>query len=84
MSGDAGPAPDALKRAVAPMVAAHPGVVVGASRTGDGTKECLVLTVESGPGPCRYLRIHSVDEFEYPYAWLFSSYRAEDPAEVLT
>src|SRR5687767_7636036 len=54
------PALDELKRAAAQLLDGHP-VVVSASRTGDGSKECLVLTVEPARGPCRYLRIHATD-----------------------
>ncbi len=71
---------DELKAAVAPLLDGRRDVVVGASRTGDGSQECLVLTVEPATGPCRYLRVHSTDEAgpQWRYAWLWSSYRATD------
>jgi hypothetical protein len=74
------PALEELKQAASRLVSSHPEVKVSSSRTGDQTKECLVLTVESAIGASRYLRIHSTDDAEYPYTWLWSSYRA--PSET--
>jgi hypothetical protein len=72
-----------LKLAVEPMLHSRHEVEVSTSRTGDGTKECLVLTVEPAGGPSRYLRIHSTDAPERGcrYAWLWSSYRANDESD---
>jgi hypothetical protein len=79
MIGDDDPALEELKRAVALLVVGRADETVSASRTGDGTRECLALTVEPETGPCRYLRIHSTDapEPEWRYAWLWSAYRGE-------
>lgn len=78
MSVDA--ALDELKAAIAPLLDGRSDVVVGASQTGDGSTECLVLRVEPSTGPCRYLRLHSTDAIEpqWRYTWLWSSYRATD------
>lgn len=78
MSGDV--ALDELKAAIEPLLSGRRDVVVGASQTSDGSKECLVLTVEPATGPCRYLRLHSTDEAsaQWRYTWLWSSYRAAD------
>ncbi len=83
MTLDVDPALAELRRAVASLLDGHREVVVGTSRTGDGTKECLTLTVEPPTGPHRYLRIHSTDMAppDCAYAWLWSSYRAQDPRD---
>lgn len=80
MSDKVDPALDELKHAIARLVDGRGDILVGASRTGDGSKECLVLTVEPSIGPCRYLRVHSTNAVEarLRYAWLWSSYRATD------
>src|SRR5882724_2526542 len=79
MISDADHALEDLKRAVAQLIDGRQDIVVSASRTGDGTRECLALTVEPATGPCRYLRIHSTDaaEPEWRYAWLWTSYRGQ-------
>src|SRR5258706_2786943 len=59
MIGDGDTALDDLKYAVAPLLDGRPDVVVSASRTRDGTRECLALTVEPAAGRCRDLRMHS-------------------------